>query len=235
MNMSSTEHLKYAYLIKQLVNTKRAETPCIHLLVFALLSFLIWGCTTADYLQKEELHEYLGDEANGLSQSIDNGTVNLRLTYCPSDLMIWREVEDRPDVEAFEQVSGSYNDYLYFTMQLTAGGRDALYGTSVDQADFNEKLQTLSFRLQQYINLTTSQRDTIPLADAHFTRTFGKSSSNDVLLVFSREKTADADWIAINSQEFGFRTGRRSFRFSLEKINNTPKLAELRPFYAIKH
>ena len=131
------------------------------------------------------------------------------------------------------QAFKNYNDYVYFVLQLSVKDKDALYGTSSNQADFNEKLQTLSFRMQQYINMTTSEYDTIPLADAYYTRMFGMSQSSDVLLVFNREDIVDDEWLSINSKEFGFKTGRKSFRFLQDNIQKTPKLTKLKPYYEI--
>lgn len=188
------------------------------------------SCSAPDYLSGSELHRYLAEEGNGLSQSVTTGPVTMKVTYRPQDLLVWQEIEGVTDTAQIRSAFDRYQDYLYFLLQLSAGEQDALYGTSRDQADFSEKLQTLSFRMAQHVHLTTSEQDTVPLADAYYSRTFGLSSSSDVLLVFNRKDIDQDEWIAINSNEFGFRTGRRTFRFAMKQLNDAPRLQELKPY-----
>ncbi|MEQ8627857.1 hypothetical protein [Ekhidna sp.] len=193
----------------------------------------MYSCTTPEYLPEKELYEYLGDENHGVSRTINTGGVTMKMTYRPNDFLIWQELDGEEDSARIKEVVNNYSQYLYFVMQLQAGEQDALYGTAADQSDFSDKLQTLSFRMPQYINMTTAEQDTIPLADAYYSRMFGMSKSSDVLLVFNAEQVNDDEWISINSKEFGFKTGRRSFRFRLEDLRNTPKLTQLKPYYEL--
>ncbi len=197
-----------------------------------LVSLLI-SCGTPEYVSEEELYQYLENESHGLSKTVKAGPTTMKMTFRPNDFLLWQELEGERDTTKIRNTFKRYNHYMYFIMQLSVNDKDALYGTSVSQADFNEKLQTLSFRMPQYVNLTTSENDTIPLADAYYTRMFGMSSSSDVLLVFNKNEIGKDEWLSINSKEFGFKTGRKSFRFSLEEINTTPKLTELKPYHEI--
>ncbi len=194
---------------------------------------LLLGCTTPEYMEEVELQEFINKESNGLTRSIETGKVTMKMSYRPIDFMVWQEIDNEIDSAKISQAFDNYDQYLYYVMQLSAGERDALYGSAVNQSDFSDKLQTLSFRMPQYINLTTSENDTIPLADAYYSRMFGMSASSDVLLVFNKEQIKSDEWISINTQEFGFKTGRRSFRFDLKDIKNTPKLIQLKPYHEI--
>ena len=198
-----------------------------------LCMVVLSSCATPEYLPEKELHQYLQDEDHGLSKSVQAGALTMKMTFRPTDFLLWQELEGEEDSTKIRQAFKNYNDYVYFVLQLSVKDKDALYGTSSNQADFNEKLQTLSFRMQQYINMTTSEYDTIPLADAYYTRMFGMSQSSDVLLVFNREDIVDDEWLSINSKEFGFKTGRKSFRFLQDNIQKTPKLTKLKPYYEI--
>lgn len=206
--------------------------PVSYVLCF-MSCVLMTSCTTPDYLSEKALHEYLADENHGLSKKINAGNVTMKVTYRPADLMVWQELEGERDTSGIREAFAKYDPYCYFMMQLSSGDKDALYGTSLNQADFNEKLQTLSFRMNQFLDLTTSDHDTIPLADAHYARMFSLSKSSDVLLVFNKEQIGNQEWISVNSKEFGFKTGRRSFRFRVEDLQRAPKLTELKPYYTL--
>ena len=195
-----------------------------------LLLGMATGCTTPDYLSENELVEYIANNEQ-LSRTVQSGKVSMKVTYRPSDLLVWQDVEGETDTLAIIEAFNRYHQYLYFMLSLAAGDQDALYGTSASQAEFNDKLQTLSFRMNQYVNLTTSLKDTIPLADAFYSRTFGLGKSNDVLLVFDKNQLNNANWVSVNTKEFGFKTGRKLFRYEMEDLNSLPGLTELKPFY----
>ena len=205
------------------------------LLHISLLLTLV-SCTIPEYATEDALHAYITDPSNGLSKQKEIGNITMKINYRPDDFMIWQELEgDAPDTSKTKEVFSRYEDYLYFTLQLSSGKKDALYGTSANQQDFNEKLQTLSFRMDQYVNLTTSNQDTIPVADFYYNRMFGMSNSADVLIIFNQEKVKGSEWISINTKEFGFKTGRQSFRFKTKAIDQSPKLAALKPYYETLH
>jgi len=86
-------------------------------------------------------------------------------------------------------------------VHMEAGKRDALYGTSSGQDDFSNKLQTLSFKMSEYVNVTTSGKDTIPVADYAFPRTFGLARSTNLLFVFNKEEMKDKEWISFPKVE----------------------------------
>ena len=196
--------------------------------VFSLLILL--GCGTPDYLSEEALQQYVSDESNRLSKSKNVGNLNMQVTLRPSDLLVWQDVGVKEDTSDIKEAFGRYSKYLYLMMQLSVGERDALYALSKNQMEFNDRLQTLSFRMNQFANLTTSANDTLPVADFYYSRMFGLSSSNDVLFVFNVEEVKDIDWVSFNTKEFGFNSGRQSFRFDWGDIQEVPHLLPLKPF-----
>lgn len=196
-----------------------------------LLMLLLFGCSTPEYLSEDELTSYISDESNGLSASKERNGVMVKVNYRPKDFLIWQEVQGESDPEKVKKAMEKYEDHFYFIAQLSAGEKDALYGTSSDQVEFSEKLQTLSFRMNQFVNLTTSNQDTIPVADFYYSRMFGMSGSSDILFVFSEEKAKDTEWVSFNMKEFGFKTGVMRFRFDTRTIAQAPKLNELATIY----
>lgn len=200
------------------------------LLLVSVALFL--GCSdTPKFLPEAELLKYIQDTDNGLKKEVQAGKVTLSVTYRPDDLLVWQEAEGSDSTQV-RAVQDQFDDYIYFLFSMSAGEKDALYGLSQDQATFSENLQTMSFRMAEYVTLTTSNQDTIPVGDFVYNRTFGLSKSNDFLFVFNSEKLPNEPngWISFNVKEFGFRTGRRSFRFDMANIRRTPRLKELEPF-----
>ncbi|MEQ9404089.1 MAG: hypothetical protein RIM99_10910 [Cyclobacteriaceae bacterium] len=195
-----------------------------------ILLVILSSCQPPDYLSQKELQNYIQDTSNGLSDEQEAGSLTMKVSYRPNDFLIWQEAEGK-ELADINEIGERYGDYAYFVLQLKAGKKDALYGTSASQAEFNNKLQTLSFRMNQFVNMTTSEKDTIPVADFYYTRMFGLSKTSDILFVFNKEKISAADEVAFNIKEFGFNTGSRSFRFDTEKLNRSPKLLELKSYY----
>ena len=196
-------------------------------IIFFTKLLLLVGCAAPEYLNEQELQAFISEESNKLARSKTIGELKMRVMYRPNDFLIWQEVEGESDTSKIREAFDRYEDYLYFMMQLSTEQKDALYGLSGNQIEFNDRLQTLSFRMNQYVNLTTSNRDTIPVADFYYSRMFGLAKSNDILFVFNRAEIGDSEWVSFNTKEFGFRSGRQSFRFAINDLNGTPKLEEL--------
>lgn len=196
-----------------------------------LILLFLQACTTPEYLSEEELRDYLVDESNGVSQTKKIGKLDMTLTYRPIDFLRWQELEGEQDTATITRVMQQYDDYLYFLLQMKAADRDALYGLSADQYQFSERLQNISFRMGQFVSMTTSSSDTIPLADAHYSRMFGMSSSTDILLVFNKEKLAKTERLFVILKDFGFKTGIQRFSFKTRDLTNVPRLEELKAYY----
>jgi hypothetical protein len=90
--------------------------------------------------------------------------------------------------------------------------------------NFSAMVETLSFRMGEYVALVTSSRDTIPVQDFVLDRTYGMSKSTDLLFVFDKAAAKDSDWIQFNLDEFGLGLGNHRFRFSKEKLDEVPQL-----------
>lgn len=208
------------------VNTRYLLQKTLYLVFFPLL--LLISCATPEYLSADDLQAFIQDEGNGLSRSRDLGALSIRMSYRPTDFLIAQELGDETDQDKAKAAFDKYEDYSYFMLQLSRENKDALYNSGADQHQFSENLQTLSFRMSQYIQMTTSQGDTLGVADTYYARMFGMSASTDVLIVFEKDKMQAADWVTIHLKEFGFKTGNQSFRFECRKLWNTPRLEALK-------
>ncbi len=194
-------------------------------LVFLLLtSILIGACNPPKELPEKQLFEFILNESNGLCQKKQTNGIDISLYYKPTGLLVAQEADEKTNSEEIEQLENKYGNYAYFILDLAAGGKNALYATSGSMGAFSENLQTLAFRMDQYVNLTTSVNDTIPVADFIYPRMYGMSKSATVMFVFSKEKIHDSEWVSFNLNEFGMLTGDQQFRFKTKDIEAVPKL-----------
>jgi hypothetical protein len=188
----------------------------------ALLCLVVTACGYRE-LSQEELVRYIQDESYGLRKSaVVNGTA-IDITYRPTDLWVHQETGgESVSVAAIDSLRKKYDQYYYFILSLSRSDKEALNpGEGLGQ--YSDLVQTMSFRMAEYVTLTTPT-DSIPVGDFMLNRTYGLSSSTDILFVFSREKAADADWVQFNLNEFGLGTGNQRFRFKTKDLERAPKI-----------
>lgn len=193
-------------------------------LFFLIMIELLAISCTPKYLSEEELIDYVLNSENGLTKELTVEDFRISATYRPADLWIAQELGSSTDSIQIEKLKEKYSSHYYFVLGLSKNDREAIQAATMPQAQFSELLQTISFRMSAYINITTSHRDTIPLADHSYSRTFGAGGSNEILLVFDNEKIVDQEWFQINLTEFGLGLGRQSLRFECKNFHNTPQI-----------
>ena len=189
---------------------------------FILLMPFVTSCKET-VVSPEELNRYVADESNGLRKLVSVGPSTIEVTYRPTDLLVLQEVKNSsPSQQQIEVARTKYDKYLYFILSLSINDREALQ--QVGGSEYSELVQTFSFRMNNYVTLTTAVNDTIPVADFMLDRTFGMSSSTDILFVFNREKAKGKTWVQFNLNEFGLGTGNQRFRFDTNEINDVPAI-----------
>jgi len=166
---------------------------------------------------------YIQDERNGLKVTNDVGDYKVAVAYRPTDLLVKQEVGEKPTKEVIDKARKKYQNYYYFILSLSKLGKEAL-DQSQGFGQYSEMVQQLSFRVPEFVNMTTSASDTIPVADFILNRTYGLSSSTDVLVVFNKEKTIDQKWVQFNLNEFGMNLGNSRMRFKVKDLEGCPKL-----------
>ncbi|WP_185152543.1 hypothetical protein [Fulvivirga aurantia] len=175
-------------------------------------------------MTESELQTYLTDEDNNLSKTKEYRGYKATVTYRPTDLLILQENTSLEITDKqYQQLKEKYNKYYYFILSLSKDNKEALY-SSQDYGQFSDLVQTLSFRMGQYTNLTTSEQDTVEVADYVFSRTYGMGNASTLMFVFDKEDITDDAWVQFNLQEFGLGLGRQIFRFKVDNLNDIPKL-----------
>jgi hypothetical protein len=187
---------------------------------------LLFSCEPPEYLSEQELSTYVLDEHHDLSKSVAVNTIKIQAIFRPTDLMVAQELKGLPGAsdDDIKRLRNKYQPYYYFIVSFSNSGKDVLSNSSSDFSGFSEMLQTISFRMADVVNLTTSKQDTVPVADFVYNRTFGLSNSTDVLVVFDKSKTDKAEWVQINLKEFGLGIGKHSLRFNVTSLDKAPRI-----------
>jgi hypothetical protein len=188
-------------------------------LLLAVITVSLTSCGKK-VLSPEELTAFVSNEENGYVQKYEsNGTV-VAVTYRPTDLLVHQEVGDRPTTaKTIDSLRNKYGKQYYFILSLSHDNKEALHQVG-DQ--YSEMVNTLSFRMGEYVTMTTAASDTIPVGDFMLNRTFGMSTSTDVLFVFDREKSKGQEWVQFNLNEFGLGVGNQRFRFKTKDLEDAP-------------
>jgi hypothetical protein len=187
-----------------------------------LFLVILVSCSKPGSLTPEKLNKYIMDEEHGLSKKVEVNGYDVQVKYRPTDLLVEQEISNEiQDTSKVSSLRSKYNRYYYFILSLSHDKQEALDPKS-DQ--FSELVQTLSFRMNNYVNLTTASQDTIPTADFILNRTYGFSESTELLFVFSKEKSKGKDWLQFNLNEFGLGIGNQRFRFKIDDLEHAPKI-----------
>lgn len=195
----------------------------MRIIAIVLFGYILVSCKP-EYLKEDELRLYLSNTEHNLSQEVKVNNLKVQLTFNPTDLLVAQEAGSKTDAVHVAELRKKYGSHCYFVLALSNNNREAIQSGTMPQGQFNELLQTISFRMGDYVNLTTAKQDTIPVADFMYARTFGMGTSNDILLAFNKSKITDQQWIQINISEFGLSLGRQSFRFNCNDLDQVPKI-----------
>jgi len=193
-------------------------------LYILLLLSILSSCNKPQYLSEEQLKAYVIDPDHGLSEKNEVNEVVTTVTYRPTDLLVAQELRSAsPTVKEIERIRGKYNKYAYFVLNISNRDRDVLTGLS-DYDRFSRQLNTFAFGMAEFVNLTTPQKDTIPVADYIFPRTYGAGKSTAMLFAFNNEQFKNREWIQLNLKEMGLGTGDQSFRFRVADLQEVPEI-----------
>lgn len=189
-----------------------------------LIVSLLGACGVSDFRSVDELRSYLSSEESVFSSIEEAGGYTARVTYLPTDLIIFYQLGSiNCDSAQLNNLRREYSRYYYFNVSFSKGGRELLSALN-GNAQYGDLMNTLSFRMDRYVTLISSKMDTIQMADFALDRTYGLNVSTDVLFVFDRKRVLDGDWVEFIIAEFGLGTGHMRFRFSQKSLFDAPQL-----------
>lgn len=195
------------------------------LIFFFFLMGLLASCKTKTVSTEKELVAYVNDEANGLVKKSNNGDTEITVTYRPTDMLVAQELgnSEKRDTAKVNNLRKKYSGYYYFVLGLSKNNKEALHQTD-GFGQYSELVQTLSFRMGDYVTLTTAASDTIPVGDFILDRTYGLSSSTNILFAFNKQKAAGKKWVQFNLNELGMGLGNARFRFKEDDLESAPRI-----------
>jgi hypothetical protein len=187
-------------------------------LLYLIVAITFLGCRKQEFSSPDELNKFIADPEHDLKQTNELNGYKVTVTFRPTDLLVYQEIGDQhPTAAAIDSARKKYNSYYYFILSLSHGNREAL-NPADGLTQYSELVQTLSFRMNDYVTMTTSQSDTIPVGDFMLNRTYGISSTTDILFVFNKEKAKGNEWVQFNLNELGIGLGNQRFRFKVEDL-----------------
>ncbi len=189
-------------------------------MVLLALGLVLWSCGNS-VKSSEELQEYVRNEKNGLNKQKTFGPVDVRVTYRPPDLLVAQETRgDVSDLSLVDSLRNGYGRFAHFVLSLSANGKEV--ETYNLQGGFGDRVTTLAFGMKEYVYLLSDQRDTIPVADYFYQRTYGVGGASELLFAFDRSKIEQGDWFQFVVDEFGLGVGNTRFRFDVGDLRKTP-------------
>ncbi|MCZ8072425.1 MAG: hypothetical protein O9311_18935 [Cytophagales bacterium] len=200
-------------------------SPLARLVFIGALATVLISCRSKTVPSEKELVAYVNDEGNGLKKKIKAGDTDVTVTYRPTDLLVAQELRssERADTIKVNNLRKKYRGYYYFVLGLSKNDKEALHQTD-GFGQYSELVQTLSFRMGDYVTLTTAASDTIPVGDFILDRTYGLSSSTNILFAFNRQKAIGKEWVQFNLNELGMGLGNLRLRFRSRDIVNVPSI-----------
>lgn len=170
----------------------------------------------------DDLKSFLRNSEHGLIQSVSSAGFEITVAYRPTDIWVYNDLRGaRYTDSTVESLRRKYDKYYYFLLSLSKGGKEALQTSSID--NYADVLRTMSFRMPEFVTLTTSARDTTYVADFMLDRTNSMAHSTDILFAFERSDVR-AEHLRFNLAEFGLGAGELHFNFQTEDMMSTPQI-----------
>ncbi len=193
--------------------------------IISMVSMLLLSaCGSKSFDSKEELLAYIKDGDNGYHFQKSINGIDYSLTYKPTDLMVSQFIGNDHQTNEVDKLRKTYADYLYFNLSMSANGKELLIQKVRNRAEFGAKVNQLAFGMSEKMILVSQDKDTLPLQDYVYPRTYGMGASTEMLLVFENKSNTLQDYLLLSISDLGFDTGEVSFKIDTEKIKNQPTL-----------
>jgi hypothetical protein len=189
--------------------------------LFILLSII--SCKKEIQAEKSDLIEYIKDEENGLSQTKQINGITMNVTYRPTKLMVYQEIENKVQKNTINEdsITNKYKNFLYFILSYSKDNKELLSTIGSSRESFNNVQNILTFDMINRVALVNEKKDTIRLIDYNFPRTYGISRSNNLLFIFERNKILEkSKELTFMVQDIGIGTGDVKFKYPADVIKD---------------
>jgi hypothetical protein len=198
------------------------KNKCFLFLIYMCVLIFFTGCQEK-FKTRDEYSKYINDADNGFSQTKVVNGVTINVTYKPSDLMVCQEIENKNySTKQIDSVRAKYDKLLYFIVSYSKDNNEILTTIPASRSEFNEIQNRLTFRMNENVALVNNKRDTIPLLDFNFPRTYGMSKTTTVLFVFNKnDKIEDSNELNFNLTDIGIGIGDLKFSYPTTILKKT--------------
>jgi hypothetical protein len=158
-----------------------------YLLLFILITAAAIRCSV-QHVSPREYMKWVKDEENGLRVSKEIGDYKFTLQYKPCEFEALLHLGDKPLAKKqLDSAVASIKDIQFFTLCINSPGKnDPAKDISIDEADYNQRLNYLMFEMQKDFFLVDG-KDTLSCLFYHYERNFNVSPENNILLGFERD------------------------------------------------
>lgn len=194
-------------------------------LLSGICLLLAMSCEQRHFQSEAELLEYIQDIENGYTQHKSVNGVDYALTYRPTDLLVWQEVENVADTKRTQALRSKYRNFMYFILSMSINNQELLSASPKDKNEFGKMVSQLAFGMNEKVHMYTQSKDTVELADYNYPRMYGMSGATTIMFVYPRDNNAlKGKYINFTIEDLGMYTGEVKFKIPLKKLMNEPEL-----------
>lgn len=209
--------------------------------VIAVLCAVAFGVSSCGLFEQQpatvpEYLAWLGDQDNGVSQTVSANGVHIRVTYLPPEYMAYREMSSRDAVlpTTKDSLLAMYEHsraFLFeFAPDTSKGKGDVLYKDVYTYGDYTTRVKTMNFSLGEYVVLESNGKKCQP-AFSFFENSYSLDNRRKAVVLFTPSK-GDAPLsndAAIVFYDEIFQTGIHRFSFEQSDMQRIPSF----PFAAL--
>jgi hypothetical protein len=176
-----------------------------------------------------ELYNYLGKEKNGLISSRTHDGIKFTMKYLPSEYLAFNELKTQysPSRIIVDSTIKSFNDTYSFLLTVefdgvNAGENPLMFGIN-NLEEYKEKIEELSFDLDQSVYIQSDSADIAPVL-WNLENSYTAGNKRSLLLVFPKTGTEKSKSLDIVFSDNIFSTGINHFNFRKESIQSIPRI-----------
>jgi hypothetical protein len=157
-------------------------TPFLFFIAAIVVSCSVQNMGPREYMQ------WIKNEQNGLRVAKEIGNYKFTLQYKPVEFEALLHLGDKPVArQQMDSLTAAIKEVQFFTFCInTPDKKDPARAVSLNEADYNQRLNYLMFEMQKDFFLVDG-KDTLSCLFYHYERNFDVSADNNILLGFERD------------------------------------------------
>jgi hypothetical protein len=172
----------------------------------------------------QEILSYCNDPIHGTHKVIEQGDFKLEIIYRPLELIVAQEINGLSLLpKQIDSVYSLFKGFDYFLLRIGKRGHEIETYYAHDRVKFSQVNNYLAFKIGEDIKLI-HKTDTLNTKGVIHTRTFGSSSSTDLLIAFESSLPKRKGSVQLIFNDTMFDTGLHISEFNTSDIRSIPSL-----------